>query len=229
MPADRSSARPALVAVAHGTSNPSGRQVVRDVVGQARALLPDVRVELAWLEHDAPTPQTVLDAVAGPVVLVPVLLSTGFHVKVDIARFVDGRPRAAAAAQLGPDERITEVVRQRLVAAGGRDASEVVLFASGSTDSEAWDNLGVVANRLQAATGSRVRRRFLTDPTWRAGLAPGSAVANYLLAPGRFNDQLRRFGQDELGSAAVADPIGAHPAVAAVIVDRYEQAAAGIR
>jgi sirohydrochlorin ferrochelatase len=46
------------------------------------------------------------------------------------------------------------------------------------------------------------------------------AVAAYLLAPGRFHDQLWR------GAGAwVSAPLGDHPAVAEVVVDRFRAAA----
>ena len=50
----------------------------------------------------------------------PLLLSVGFHVRVDIAATVEGHD-AVAAVPLGPDERLTAIVLDRYDAA----ASEV--------------------------------------------------------------------------------------------------------
>jgi sirohydrochlorin ferrochelatase len=42
------------------------------------------------------------------------------------------------------------------------------------------------------------------------------AVASYLLAPGHFHDHLADSGADW-----VTAPLGAHPAIAALVIDRY--------
>jgi sirohydrochlorin ferrochelatase len=46
------------------------------------------------------------------------------------------------------------------------------------------------------------------------------AVASYLLAPGNFQDQLRDSGADW-----VTEPLGSHPALAGLVIDRYRTAA----
>jgi sirohydrochlorin ferrochelatase len=215
---------PTLLAVAHGTRDRAGVAEVErlgELVRRARA---DVAVRLCWLELASPLLADLVAGTAGPVVVVPLLLSTGYHVKTDITEVVGGRPAAAVAAQLGPDPRITGVVLQRLREAGAVPAAGVVLFASGSSDPEAAENLAVVADQLAQQGECRVYPRFLTDERWRDGLPPGVGVGNYLLAPGYFNDRLRAFGS-ELGLDRVAEPIGAHPAVAEVVWDRYDEAA----
>jgi sirohydrochlorin ferrochelatase len=115
-------------------------------------------------------------------------------------------------------------VLQRLREAGGVPAAGAVLLASGSSDPEAAENLAAAAGQLEQQAGCRVYPRFLTDARWSDGVPAGARVANYLLAPGYFNDRLRAFGSD-LGLDRVPGPIGAHPAVAEVVWDRYDQAA----
>lgn len=56
----------------------------------------------------------------------------------------------------------------------------------------------------------------------RAGAGARVAVANYLLAPGFFHLQLEAAGAD-----VVAAPLGDHPLIAQIIVDRYQQMAGG--
>jgi sirohydrochlorin ferrochelatase len=56
----------------------------------------------------------------------------------------------------------------------------------------------------------------------RAGRDARVAVANYLLAPGFFHLQLEAAGAD-----VVAAPLGDHPLIAEIIVDRYQQMAGG--
>jgi sirohydrochlorin ferrochelatase len=45
------------------------------------------------------------------------------------------------------------------------------------------------------------------------------AVASYLLAPGHFHDQLAGSGADW-----VTAPLGGHPALAGLVIDRYRAA-----
>ncbi len=219
-----------LLAVAHGTADPNGLAEIRRLVMRVRTLRPDVSVQLAWLERAEPSLPEALSSLAGPVVVVPLLLSTGYHVKVDIASAVDSRPETVVARQLGPDDRITRVVLERLLV--DRDeAVDVLLFGAGSSDPESFAQLTAVGLRLQQWLSDRenepirVLPRMLTDPEWAQGVPEEVDVASYLLAPGHFNDQLRRHGI-ALGAEAVAAPIGAHPAVAAVVWDRYDEAVA---
>lgn len=219
-----------LLAVAHGTADPDGLAEIRRLVMRVGSRRPEVAVELAWLERAEPSLPTALAALAGPVVVVPLLLSTGYHVKVDIQRAVAGRPETVVAEQLGPDDRITRVVLERLLAAGGPEA-DVVLFGAGSSDPEARDQLELVAAQLQKLlrarqqSSARVFARTLIEPEYDVGLPAVVDVANYLLAPGHFNDEISRRGLS-LNAQLVAAPIGAHPALAAVVWDRFDRAVA---
>jgi uroporphyrin-III C-methyltransferase / precorrin-2 dehydrogenase / sirohydrochlorin ferrochelatase len=46
------------------------------------------------------------------------------------------------------------------------------------------------------------------------------AIASYLLAPGHFQDQLAH-----VGARWVTGPLGGHPALAGLVIDRYRTAA----
>src|SRR3954447_17086709 len=99
------SAQPVLVACAHGTRNPAGRRLIGELALAARALRPGLQTTAAFVDVQPPT---VVDVVAGlassrtPAVVVPLLLSGGYHVHVDIAGAVAGHPAAVAARPLGP-------------------------------------------------------------------------------------------------------------------------------
>jgi sirohydrochlorin ferrochelatase len=223
---------PTLLAVAHGTADPAGLAEIQRLADLVRAQRPDTPVELGWLERADPPAEQLLGRLAGPVVIVPVLLSTGYHVKVDIARLAADRPHTTIAGQLGPDPRLIEVLRQRLQT-GRHPGTDVVLFGAGSADPEAYQQLTEAAVGLRRALAATedaepvVQPRFLTDPDWSDGLRPGSDVASYLLAPGFFSDRLRAWAES-LPAGFVAAPIGAHPLVAELIWDRFDQAAAGV-
>ena len=220
---------PTLVGVAHGTRNRAGVAEIERLAELVRSTRPGVEARLCWLELASPLLPDLLAGSTGPVVVVPLLLSTGYHVKIDITTGVGERPGTAVAGQLGPDPRITGVVVQRLREAGGVPAAGVVLFGSGSSDPEAAENLAAVAAQLEQQAGCRAYPRFLTDERWEDGLPPGLGVANYLLAPGYFHDRLQTLARTTLGLDRVAEPIGAHPAVAEVIWDRYDSAAGTLR
>jgi sirohydrochlorin ferrochelatase len=49
-------------------------------------------------------------------------------------------------------------------------------------------------------------------------------IANYLLAEGYFDDRLRRIAAD-LGVVVVGAPLGAHPALVALTLARYDAGA----
>jgi sirohydrochlorin ferrochelatase len=222
-----STAAPAtLIGVAHGTRAPRGIAEIRrlmDLVGSKR---PEVPIELCWLERADPTLADVLARTDGAAVIVPVLLSTGYHVKVDIPTANSGRwPDTIITPPLGPDERISRTVYLRLMqarrAAGDPpDGGAVVLIGAGSSDPEARTELEQVARHLHKWTGAEVAVGQLTEADPFARAQPGAHVANYLLAPGYFDDRLHALAT----SRVVAEPIGAHPLVADVIVDRYESA-----
>lgn len=228
---------PLLLAVAHGTANPDGLAEIRRLINIVRTKRPELAIELCWLDRAEPKFADLLPTLAGPVVVVPVLLSTGYHVKVDITAVVGDRPDTAIAAQLGPDRRITKVVFDRLMAGRNSDGRDVVLFAAGSSDPEALAQLTAVAEHLQRALHLAegkdyvtVHPRILVDEEgWRDGLPDYPDAANYLLAPGYFNDLLRSNADGDLCSDNIAGPIGAHPQVAEVICERYDEAARTLR
>ncbi len=131
---------PVLVACAHGTRNPTGRRLIAELALAARALRPGLLTTAAFVDVQPPT---VVDVVRGladagtPAVVVPLLLSGGYHVHVDIAGAVAAHPQAVAARPLGPDPRLAAVLTDRLAEAGAdpRDPrTAIVLAAAGSSD-----------------------------------------------------------------------------------------------
>jgi len=101
----------------------------------------------------------------------------------------------------------------------------VVLAAAGSSDPEAAAQVAAQADLLADALDVPVVAAFAAAgrPTvaeavagLRARTGGPVAVATYLLAPGQFHDRLGESGADW-----VTAPLGAHPAVAALVIDRY--------
>ena len=93
---------PSVVLLAHGSPDPrhaAGIDALADLVRQRHC----GPVHTAFLDHHAPKVGDVAAVLppGRPVVLIPVLLSQGYHWRVDLPN---------AAASLGPDVTITEVL-----------------------------------------------------------------------------------------------------------------------
>jgi sirohydrochlorin ferrochelatase len=238
MLATMNTARPTLLAVAHGTRSAVGISTIRLLVEQVRATRPDLEVEVAFLDVLQPDLSAALAVARRPTVVVPLLLSTGFHVITDIPAVVRQANRATEitiADYLGPHPLVIDAVIDRLAEAGLDQvpASSVVLAATGSSRPEAATDLAAAAEALSVRLGKPVRPLMLTTgdlETAVATLGDGATVdvdvdvANYLLAQGAFNDALNRRAT-AAGVRTVAAPLGAHPAVIQLIGKRYDIAA----
>ncbi|WP_369056075.1 sirohydrochlorin chelatase [Kineococcus terrestris] len=231
------SGAPVLVACSHGTRSRAGHETVERLRAAVRERRPGVEVLAAHVDVQEPE----LDAVVGelaaagrPSVVVPLLLSTGYHVRVDIARAVAASGGTAVAAEaLGPGAEVTGVLVERLREALGPEGPAdpslaLVLAAAGSSDERARADVERAVSLLAAATGRPVRAGFLSaqEPAVadavaaaRAGGAGRVAVASYLLAPGVFSARLAAAGAD-----AVAEPMGPHPELVELVLRRYDAA-----
>ncbi|ACZ22733.1 uncharacterized conserved protein [Sanguibacter keddieii DSM 10542] len=235
--------RPVLVACSHGTDDPYGRAVISHLVGQVRALLPDVEVLETYVDVQYPQVDEVVASVAGsrPVVIVPLLLSGGFHVTVDIRQAVEtrvatGAPTIAAGA-LGPDPRLATILVDRLDEAGALAGDSVVVAAAGSSVAAATVDVDAVAADVDLAWDGPVTVGYCSAAAPRVDVAADLAraslggpehgrvvIASYLLAPGFFQRRLAGAGAE-----IVAEPLGAHPLVAQIVVDRYAAALETLR
>lgn len=225
----------ALLAISHGTGDPAGQAAVAALVAAVAQRLPDTEVRLGHVDVQQPDVAASLAALAErPVALVPLLLSAGYHVRVDLARAVAQRGDVTIAPALGPDPRLVEVLRARLDQAGfdpQRDA-EVVLAVAGSSDERANDDCREISRQLAERIGRPVRIGFLAaaEPRVRAAVADAHTtgrpvfVATYLLAPGYFHDLTVR----DAPGAVVARPLLDADAPAApmveLVIDRYRGA-----
>lgn len=214
--------------MAHGTRNPAGLNTVLQIVDAMRTARADLEVRFSWIELAEPDVPTALAAVppGRRVVVVPLLLSTGYHDRVDIPAAIRAtRPDAVQAAALGPDPLLARALADRLAEAGRRPGDAVVLAAAGSADPDAVAAVHTQAELLAAELDTPVTAAFgsTAAPDVRTAVAaarPGRvAIAPYLLAAGFFADLLAAAGADVL-----AAPLGAHPAVVALALRRYDEA-----
>ncbi|CAL9416113.1 Sirohydrochlorin ferrochelatase [Streptomyces sp. enrichment culture] len=231
-------ARPALVLVAHGSRDPRALGTVRALLDRVRDLRPALPVHLGHVELNEPLLPAALAALGGTdAVLVPLLVGRGHHVKRDIPEMAAAAPvRARVAAPLGPHPLLVETLYARLVEAGWRTpadeaerrASAVVLAAAGSRDPDSAADTRRTARLLAERLGVPVTPAYASAaaPTVRAAVralaARGRhriAVASCFTAPGRFAAECAR-----AAPRLVAKPLGAHPAMARLILHRYDQA-----
>jgi len=224
-----------LVVCAHGTRDPLGRATVRALVEAVAARLPAVEVREAFVDVHGPDVVDVVGAI--PVaeglsgVVVPLLLAAGYHVHVDIADAVASRPDVVATPALGPDDRLVDLLLDRLAAAGAEPGRPVVLAPAGSSDQRAQADSAEVAARLATRWGGPVSLGFAAGPeptvadavtAARVAGANRVAVASYLLAPGFFQRRL-----EESGAEVVTGPLAPDDRLVDIVVDRYRAAVAG--
>jgi sirohydrochlorin ferrochelatase len=215
---------PTLLAVAHGSRHPAAAGTISALARQVSRLAPVLDVRVAFVQHAEPSLADGLAAAGTDSVVVPLLLSTGYHLTTDIADAASATG-IRVAAPLGPDPLLVTALAGRLAEAGIPAGTAVVLAAAGSADPSATaavteqarllaDHLGVPVVAAFAATGRPTVRQAVSELRARTG-GP-VAVATYLIAPGQFHDRLGQCGADW-----VTEPIGDHPALAGLIIDRY--------
>lgn len=193
---------PSIGLISHGTSSTEGRAVIEDL---AAAVAHDLRtrglaehVMLGHVDVQQPDVAEVISALPreSPVILVPLLLSPGYHVHVDLAEAVsEAGGDVRLTPTLGPDPRLAQILAQRLPRLKNDD--QVVLAAAGSSDDRANEACLEVADSLARKLARPVLAGFhagggdcLHDIVEQKRRAGGRVVlSSYLLAPGFFQDQ----------------------------------------
>ncbi|MFK8850724.1 sirohydrochlorin chelatase [Streptomyces sp. Ac-502] len=234
---------PVLIAAAHGSREARAQTETHELLAHVRALRPALRVETAFFDIHRPTVDEVVAALHGvPAVVVPLLLSTGFHFSVDLPALLGP---ARAAQPLAPHPLLIEALVHRLQEAESRagfPADAVVLAAAGSRRPGGNDNCRTAARDLGAALRARrgapvpVRPAVLCDGAadgrslartahdLRADGRTRIAVLPYLMAPGRFSDRLG-VEAGRAGCVITARPLGAQDAMARLVLARFDACA----
>jgi len=220
------------VACSHGTRSARGATAVSRLVQAVRAAAPGFDVVDTFVDVQEPSLPEVVDSLAHRrAVVVPLLLSGGFHVHHDIASAVADRPGHVAARPLGPHGAIVDVMVRRLREAGLRDDDVVVLGASASSDARAVADQAVTA----VAVGARLGREVELGHVGHCGTPleevvarvrrPGRrvVVAAHLLAPGHFHDAAGRSGADVV-TAPLLDDGDPDPRLVRLVLERWSEA-----
>ncbi|MGH3446912.1 MAG: sirohydrochlorin chelatase [Nocardioidaceae bacterium] len=238
---------PALIALAHGSRDPRSGRTVREIVATTKRLRPEVRVEAAFLDHNAPSLDTVVDRLVAKgydeVVVVPLLLTSAYHAQVDVPAAIEraGMRHAGvsvrAAELIGPEPTLLGVLdlrlREALRSARVSELDALVLASAGSSDARANATIARLA-RLWAAqhhlpasvayasasapsTGEAVR-------DWRRQGRRHVAVGSLFIAPGMLPDRAAELAL-EAGACAVSAPLGPHEEISRIVLARYSVSA----
>jgi sirohydrochlorin ferrochelatase len=226
-----------LVLAAHGSADPRSAATTHAVAEQIRRIRPGLDVHPAFCEQSSPNLRDVLAQSTGAVVT-PLLLASAYHANVDIpALIAESGMGARQADVLGEDDRLLRVMHQRLAEAGvSREDPElgVLVVAVGSS----WETVNArtasVAPALAAhtrwagaitafATGPRPSVEAAAQRLRRRG-ASRLVVAPWFLAHGRITDRVANYVH--ANGITMAEPLGAHPLVAATVLDRFDAAVA---
>ncbi|MCF3174894.1 sirohydrochlorin chelatase [Streptomyces sioyaensis] len=236
--------RPTLLVIAHGSRDPRHAATVSALCTRVRALRPGLRVEVGYLDFNAPRVPRVLERLSADgvrdVVALPLLLTRAFHAKCDIPAVL----REAAsrlpllhirqADVLGPSPLLIAALERRLEEAGlrpgDRSSTGVVLASAGSSDPEAIAVIAEIAREWRrTADWCAVRPAFAsaslprTADAVRALRAEGVgrvAVAPYVIAPGFLPDQIAA-GAREARADLLAPALGPAPEIARLLLQRY--------
>ncbi|MEU9498354.1 CbiX/SirB N-terminal domain-containing protein [Streptomyces sp. NPDC048196] len=227
-------AAPTLVAVAHGSRDPRALPAVRALLDRVRALRPGLPVRLGHIELNRPLLADTLADLRGDAVLVPLLFGHGYHVTHDLPAALAAAPHLTGriAAPLGPHPLLAEALHGRLLEAGaaaGPGSTAVVLAAAGSRAARSARDTEHTARLLSARLGG-----LPVVPAYASAAAPTVAeavraltaegheriaLAGCFTAPGRFATQCAA-----AAPGVAAAPLGDHPALARLVLHRYDQA-----
>jgi sirohydrochlorin ferrochelatase len=225
---------PVLLVASHGTNDRGGQVAVSRLVGAVSRARPHTTVRGSYVDVQRPAvPDAIRALDAGnSVVIVPLLLSAGYHVRVDLAEAATSAAprRVLVTGALGPDERLTRILAARLREAGLLPGDSVVLAAAGSSDESAVADCHVVGEQLAAILGRPVTVGFISAAHPRLpdaiesvrASSPGRVVvATYLLAPGYFAGLAHRAGADVVSAPLLGEHDDPPTELVEIVVDLY--------
>jgi len=195
-------------------------------------------VHATYLDHAGPRPIEVLKwlALSGHdrAVLVPLLLTSAYHGKVDVPAVLEEARElpleVRLADVLGPvSDLLVDGLIRRLPAAG---LDAVVLVAAGTRDAAARRTVVAAADALGRRLGLPCTAAYASAASPTAGEAVASfgaarvGVASYFLAPGLLYDKAMESARSA-GAVVVAEPLGDAPELVELVTARVRAATAG--
>ncbi|AZZ81652.1 MULTISPECIES: sirohydrochlorin chelatase [Gordonia] len=231
---------PVLVLVAHGSRDPRFGATARRVRDAVAVRLPGVEVVLSYLDLDEPLVGEVLatgSETGDDPVVVPLLLSAGYHHKIDLPAIIaEHRPFAQQTDVIGTRS-FTAALADRLLEAGLHERDGVILSAVGSSDESADRHVRRRAIELSTSLHRPVEVVFATKlgsgnravatavRRLRAVGAERIALSPYFLSAGLLIERVESALDALADETLVAGPLGAHPDVVEGICGLYRTAA----
>jgi sirohydrochlorin ferrochelatase len=240
-----------ILAVAHGTSDAAGLASLDALLERVRFLRPGVETNIAFVSVASPTPAQALAALLAEgvteVVVLPLLLGNGYHLRHDIPDAVRGAKDLPGGATLkvytgpalGPDPLLAAVLADRLAEAGGPIfGTQIVLAAAGSADRRANADAVAMSGLLAERLGMPVRTAYVATAEPSVSELLGRlarrgrpiSVATYLLSSGEFSRRiadsatLAALDAEQPRTLRIGAPLGAHDLVARLVLRRYDMA-----
>ena len=240
-----------LLLVGHGSRSEGGGREMQALARLVGAELPEVVIDVGFLEMTDPPAGSVLDRLAaagcGRVVVLPLMLLGAGHAKSDVPAVVlEGRQRhpgvhVGFGSPLGISRALVGVLGGALTSAGA-SGLPLLLVARGTSDPDANGDAHKVARLLGEWTGAPfVHTAFtgVTEPRVPDGLDVFArlgyrrlAVAFWFLCTGVLVERARA----DIGAFSAATGVevvdagylGPDPRIIPAIVERYREAVRGI-
>jgi sirohydrochlorin cobaltochelatase len=240
----------AILLCGHGSREPAAIDEFMQVFHDLRLRCPERRCAPGFLDLAQPDFVSALrglhTAGARRVVVAPLLLTAGGHLRRDIPRLVQGVPDGVLqAGALGIHEGLLRAARERIdqatVAHGwseSRAATWLLVVGSGSDEAEANDTITTIGSRLVPDLGfGGGSTGFASGAGRPAHEALAQAIAHgfrqvlilpYFLFAGRLLQRvmqvLRHEADDSNLPIAVASHLGNHPGVLDALLERVVEA-----
>ena len=224
---------------AHGSVDPRSPANAYAVADQIRRRRPRLDVRVGVCERSEPNLRQVLDSLPAnaDAVVAPLLLADAYHARVDLPAIIKSAGNTVRQADvLGEDPRLLAVLRQRLNVSRFDRNVGVIVVAVGSS----WDMVNARTRAVAPALADGTRwagavTAFATGPSptlaeaahqlRRCG-AEQLVIAPWFLAEGRLTDRIAAEAAEN--NISMAPPLGAHPLIAAAVLDRFDTATAGL-
>jgi sirohydrochlorin ferrochelatase len=243
-----------LVAASHGTDDVGGAKSISDLVKKVAKALPEVKVLESFVDVQEPDVPAAFSEAASfgvtDITIVPLLLATGYHVRQDIAdaafefNETHSGTEVLISPALGPDQRLVEVLIQRLDEVGATAATAaddiIILTVAGSSDPRAQAESELVKLLFEDALSTRnglatnVELAFLSaaEPKLQ-DLVPKLkfqhprkrvVIATYLLADGFFAGLTKKVGAHLVTEPLLVEGTQPPQQLVDIIVERYRAA-----
>ncbi|MEV0769836.1 sirohydrochlorin chelatase [Nocardia salmonicida] len=185
--APRGAGGPALIAVAHGSRDPRSAATMAAVVAEVAAARPDTPVRLAFLDLSAPSVDEVVDDLAAQghtdVIVVPLLLGSAFHARVDLPALLADATRRHSRLQLtqapvlGPDPLLISALADRVATACRLPSLTAPMATDSQPAAQLSANHGSTATTLHASMGSWLAPLSVVTPVAEPIRGPSLGIA----------------------------------------------------